>query len=84
MMSRLTAHQALQRLQDIKSDCSNGELCDSEDPLGNNAPPSAVQSDEKPIVTDSSDEDTDHDAVIDSEGNDDKVQDFKGKDGSSW
>jgi len=35
-------------------------------------------------VTDSSDEDTDHDAVIDSEGNDDKVQDFKGKDGSSW
>jgi len=42
MMSRLTAHQALQRLQDIKSDCSNGELCDSEDPLGNNAPPSAV------------------------------------------
>jgi len=52
--------------------------------LGNDAPPSAVESDEEPIVTDSSNEDTDHDAVTDSDGNDDGVQDFIGKDGSSW
>jgi len=46
MVRRLTAHQALQHLQGIESGCSNGELCDSEDPLGNDAPPSAVESDE--------------------------------------
>jgi len=53
MVRRLTAHQALQRLRDNESDCSDGELCDSEDPLRNDAPPSAVESDEEPIVTDS-------------------------------
>jgi len=30
MARRLTAHQALQRMQDIESDCSDGELCYSE------------------------------------------------------
>jgi len=84
MVRWLTAHQALQRLQNIESDCSDGELCDSEDPLGNDAHPSAVESDEEPIVTESSDEDTDSDAVTDLDGNDDGVQDFIGKDGSSW
>ena len=84
MVRRLTAHQILQSLQNIASDCSDGELCDSENPLRNDARPSAVESDEEPIVTDSSDEDTDHDAVTDSVGNDDGVQDFTGKDGSSW
>jgi len=39
---------------------------------------------EKPTVTDSSDKDTDHDAVTDSDRNDDGVQHFIGKDGSSW
>jgi len=42
MVRRLTAHQALQRLRDNESDCSDGELCDSEDHLRNDAPPSAV------------------------------------------
>jgi len=84
MVRRLTAHQIVQSLQNIASDCSDGELCDSENPLRNDARPSAVESDEEPIVTDSSDEDTDHDAVTDSVGNDDGVQDFTGKDGSSW
>ena len=79
MVRRLTAHQALQRLRDTESDCSDGELCDSEDPLRNDAPPSAVESDEEPIVADSSDEDMDNDAVTDSDGNDDRVQDFIGK-----
>ena len=47
--------------------------------MGNDAPPSAVWSDEEPIVTDSSDEDTGHDAGTDSDGNDDGVQDLIGK-----
>jgi len=81
---RLTAHQVLQRLQDIELDCSDGDLCDSEDHLGYDVPPSAVESDEKTTVTDSSDKDTDHVAVTDSDGNDDGVQHFIGKDGSSW
>ena len=84
MVRRLTAHQALQRLRDNESDCSDGELCDSEDHLRNDAPPSAVQSDEEPILTDSSFEDTGHDAGTDSDGNEDGVQDLIGKDGSSW
>jgi len=50
--------------------------------LGNDAPPSAVESDEEPIVTDSSFEDTGHDAGTDSDENDDGVQDLIGKDGS--
>jgi len=74
----------LQRLQDTESDCSDGELFDSEDPLQNDAPPSAVESDKEPIVTDSSDKDIDNDAVPDSDGNDDRVQDFIGKDDFSW
>ena len=84
MVRRLTAHPVLQRLQDIELDCSDGDLCGSVDHLGNDVPTSAVESDEKPTVTDSSDKDTDHDAVTDSDGNDDGVQHFIGKDGSSW
>jgi len=84
MVRKLTAHPVLQRLQDIESDCSDGDLCDSEDHLGYDEPPSAVESDEKTTVTDSSDKDTDHVAVTDSNGNDDGVQHFIGKDGSSW
>jgi len=38
-----------------------------------------VESDKEPIMSDPSDEDTDHDAVTDTDGNDDGVQDFKGK-----
>ena len=35
-------------------------------------------------MTDSSDEDLDNDAVTDSDGNDDRVQDFIGEDDFSW
>ena len=36
MVKRLASHQVLQHLQDIESDCSDGEFSDSENPLENN------------------------------------------------
>ena len=49
MVKRLASHQVLQRLKDIESNCSGGELSDSENPLENDAYPSVVQSDEERI-----------------------------------
>ena len=85
MVRRLSARQALRYLQDIEPDCSDGELSDSNDPWVNDAFPCTLASDEKSIVNDSSDEDSeDNDAVIDSDDSDDEMQDFVGKDGSLW
>ena len=43
-----------------------------------------VESDKKRIVIDSSEEDTDHDAVTDLNENNDRVQNFIGKGGFLW
>ena len=59
------------------------KLSDSEDHLRNDAFLSAVESYGEPIVSNSSDEDTD-DGVTDWDVNDDCVQDLLGKDGYSW
>ena len=70
---KIAADQALPRLRDVESDCCANKHSCSEDPSGNNKSKSAVESDEKPIVSDSSDKDTDH-VFTDLEGNDDGVQ----------
>ena len=83
MVKRLASHQVLQHLQDIESDCFDGGLSDSENPLRNDAYSSVVESDKKRIAIDSSEEDTDHDAVTDLDENNDGVQNFIEKNGSS-
>ena len=54
MVKRLASHQVLQHLQDIESDCFDGGLSDSENPLRNDAYSSVVESDKKKIAIDSS------------------------------
>ena len=84
-MRKLTARQALRYLQDIEPDCSDGKLSDSEDPWANDAFPCMSASDEKLIVNDSSDKDSENDdAVIDSDESNDEMQDFVRKDESLW
>ena len=50
MVKTLASYQVLQRLQNIESDCSNGDLSDSENLLGNDAYSYVVKSDEERIV----------------------------------
>ena len=85
MVRRLTVRQALRYLQNIETDCSDGELSVSEDFWANDAFPCTLLRDEELIHDDSRDEDSkDDDAVIDSSDSDDEMQDFVGKDGSLW
>ncbi|CAK8696356.1 unnamed protein product [Clavelina lepadiformis] len=75
---KMATSQALRHLQDIDSNCPDGEFSDSENLLSNDAFPSAVESDEESFITESSDEDTDKDsdAVIDSNENDEEKGGF--------
>lgn len=62
-------------MEDVKSDWSNSELSDSKNLLANDALPSAVKSDDEPIVTNLNNEE---DANIDPDENDGVVRGFIG------
>ena len=81
MLRRVTAQQALLRLQGISADCSNGEYSDSEldDALTNDAQAELDLSGEKSDV-DSPSEDDDSDLQNQVQVN----QDLIGKDGTAW
>ena len=81
MLRRVTAQQALLRLQNISVDCSDGEYSDSEldDALTNDAQAELDSSGEESDV-DSPSEDNDSDLQNQVQVN----QDLIGKDGTAW
>ena len=81
MLTRITAQQALLRLQDISADCSDGEYSDSEldDALTNDAQ-AELDSNGEELDVDSPSEDDDNDLQNQVRVN----QDLIGKDRTAW